>query len=196
MKSRRTILKKSYFNAKADAEQEKKRKDDESNQAARAARVDAARKERVNTYRGRANANFPAVTGCPVKEPRSEAETALLLQAMISSKHPGIDFVIGDYNTQSGVDLIFEMEDKGIHSIKWAELVSSLDKLYAWPHPPEAYHLIVCYQLGNVKEVQAFSDGTKTKLVQKETRGRYALMVGAESIDVYVLREILEVHKT
>jgi hypothetical protein len=112
---------------------------------------------------------------------------------MISSKHPGIDFVIGDYNTQFGVDLIVEMDDKGIPAIKWAELVSSLEKLYAWPHPPEGYHLIVCYQLGNVKEVQAFPDGTSAKLVRKE-RGRYALVVGTETIDIYVLREILDIH--
>jgi hypothetical protein len=50
---------------------------------------------------------------------------------MISSKHPGIDFVIGDYNPSQWVDLIVEMDDKGIPSIKWAELVSSLDKLFA-----------------------------------------------------------------
>jgi hypothetical protein len=45
-----------------------------------------------------------------------------------------------------------------------------------------------------VKEVQGFSDGTTAKFVRKE-RGRYALVVGSETIDVYVLREILEARK-
>lgn len=133
-----------------------------------------------------------SVIGAPIKEPSSEAETALLLQAMISSKHPAIDFKIGDYNTAFGVDLVIELEDKGIPSLKWAELVSSLDKLYQWDHPPEGYHVIVCYQLGNVKENQQFPDGTNAKLVKKEVAGRYALLVGESAIDVYVLREILQ----
>jgi len=72
---------------------------------------------------------------------------------MISSKHPGIDFVIGDYNTSYGVDLIVEKSDKDILTLKWVELVYSLSKLYEWAHPPEGYHAIVCYQLGGVKEV-------------------------------------------
>jgi hypothetical protein len=42
------------------------------------------------------------------------------------------------------------------------------------------------------KEVQAFQDGEQSKLVPMQTAGRYALLVGSESIDVYVLREILQ----
>ena len=136
--------------------------------------------------------SFNGLISAPVKEPTSEAETALLLQSMISSRHQGIDFIIGDYNTARGVDLIVEMIDKEMPSMKWAELVSSLDKLYAWNHPPEAYHIIICYQMGNVKEEQAFDDGSKGKLVSKDSPGRYALLVGSETIDVYVLREILQ----
>ena len=136
--------------------------------------------------------SFPGVNSPPLKEPSSEAETALLLQAMISSKHSGIDFTIGDYNTARGVDLIVEMMDKEIPSMKWAELVSSLDKLFAWEHPPEGYHIIICYQKGKVKEQQEFQDGSKGKLVPKESPGRYALLVGSATIDVYVLREILQ----
>jgi hypothetical protein len=127
-----------------------------------------------------------------VKEPASEAETALLLQAMISSEARGIDFRIGDYNTARGVDLIVEKDDKGIPTLRWAELVSSLDKLFAWQHPPEGYHIIVCYNLGPVKEVQKFGDGTAAKLVKKDVPGRYSLHVREDAIDVYVLREILD----
>jgi hypothetical protein len=96
------------------------------------------------------------------------------------------------HNTTLGVDLIVEKSDKGIPSLKWVELVHSLSKLYEWPHPPKGYHAIVCYELGGVKEIQAFSDGEQSKLVPMQTPGRYALLVGSDSIDVYVLREILQ----
>jgi len=145
----------------------------------------------LNRYNGRPALHAFGVKGAPTKEPESEAETALLLQAMISSEHPGIDFVIGDYNTSAGVDLLVEKLDKGIRTEKWAELVSSLENLFAWEHPPLGIHIVVCYTLGRVKEHQKFTDGTEARLVTK-TPGRYALIVGEETIDVYVLREILE----
>ena len=183
---------KEYFGSKSD-EDEKKKKDLEDKQNKdRAIKATEKRKNRINIYKGRADMPSSTVIGAPIKEPSSEAETALLLQAMISSKHPAIDFKIGDYNTALGVDLVIELEDKGIPSLKWAELVSSLDKLYQWDHPPEGYHVIVCYQLGSVKENQQFQDGTNAKLVKKEVAGRYALLVGESAIDVYVLREILQ----
>lgn len=183
---------KEYFQSKKDEDEQEnnnlknKQKEDRENKATE------KRKDRINIYKGRANMPSSNVVGAPIKEPSSEAETALLLQAMISSKHPAIDFKIGDYNTAFGVDLVIELEDKSIPSLKWAELVSSLDKLYQWDHPPEGYHVIVCYQLGNVKENQQFKDGTNAKLVKKEVAGRYALLVGESAIDVYVLREILQ----
>jgi hypothetical protein len=158
----------------------------------RKTRAEEARKQRINRYNGRARLKADDLVGAITKEPQNEAETALLLQAMISSKHPGVDFVIGDYNTTLGVDLIVEKSDKGIPSLKWVELVHSLSKLYEWPHPPKGYHAIVCYELGGVKEIQAFSDGEQSKLVPMQTPGRYALLVGSDSIDVYVLREILQ----
>jgi len=43
-----------------------------------------------------------------------------------------------------------------------------------------------------VREIQTFSDGQDTHLVKKAVRGKYTMLVGAESIDVYVLREILD----
>ena len=118
-----------------------------------------------------------SIVGAPIKEPRSEAETALLLQAMISSNHSDIDFTIGDYNTSLGVDLIVERMDKEIPAMKWAELVSSLEKLYQWNHPPEGYHMIICYQLGTVKEENQFPDGSIGRLVKKDSPGKYALLV-------------------
>lgn len=175
--------------------EERDKQDSEEQQKStqeRKSRAEEARKQRINRYNGRARLKANGISGAITKEPQSEAETALLLQAMISSRHPGIDFVIGDYNTALGVDLIVEKMDKGIPTLKWVELVQSLGKLYEWEHPPTGYHAIVCYELGGVKEIQSFPDGEQSKLVAMHTPGRYALLVGSDSIDVYVLREILQ----
>ena len=137
-----------YFKSKQDEDNEKKDRDDDKKVKERLAKGVYQRKDRINSYKGRSNMSFHGLISAPVKEPTSEAETALLLQSMISSRHQGIDFIIGDYNTARGVDLIVEMIDKEMPSMKWAELVSSLDKLYAWNHPPEAYHIIICIHWG------------------------------------------------
>lgn len=183
---------KDYFRAKKKEDDKNKEKKDDEERKIRAENAAKQRKERINRYKGRANMAFKGLDSGPVKEPSNEGETALLLQAMISAKHPGIDFKIGDYSTSRGVDLIVEIMDKEIPSLKWAELVSSLDKLFQWYHPPEGYHIIVCYELGKVKEEQEFPDGATAKLVRKDPPGRYALLVGSAAIDVYVLREILQ----
>ena len=180
-----------YFKEKREKDAKKKNEKDENEKRKDTKRAVERRRQRINSYKGRANSTFNSVMLPPIKEPSSEAETALLLQAMISSKHPEIDFVIGDYNTTYGVDLIVEMIDKDIPTIKWAELVSTLDKLYAWSHPPEGFHMIICYQLGKVGEKENFQDGSIGTLVKKESPGKYALLVGSQTIDVYVLREIL-----
>ena len=182
---------KQYFDAKRTEEDTSKKAEDEKQQEERKSRARETRRERVNRYKGRGALKATYLVGAPVKEPQNEAETALLLQAMISSKHPGIDFVIGEYNTTQGVDLIVEQIDKDMPTLKWAELVFSLEKLYQWPHPPEGFHCVICYQLGNVKEIQKFQDGQEAKLVSKAALGKYTLLVGTESIDVYVLRDIL-----
>lgn len=183
---------KGYFDAKRSDEDTKKQDEEGKRHEERKEQRQKLRKERVNRYKGRASLlQVSGLVGALVKEPQNEAETALLLQAMISSKLPGIDFTIGEYNTTNGVDLIIEQTDKDMPTLKWAELVFSLDNLYQWPHPPEGYHCVICYQLGNVKEIQKFADGQEAKLVSKAVKGRYTLLVGSESIDVYVLREIL-----
>ncbi len=182
---------KEYFDKKQKEDEDRKQREEEENERDRQKRVEETRKDRINRYKARAVLDGRGLINPPTKEPQNEAETALLLQAMISSKYPGIDFVIGDYNTSSGVDLIVEQEDKHVQTLKWIELVSSLEKLYEWSHPPQGYHCIVCYRLGNVKEVQQFQDGQESKLVKKKIPGRYSLLVGADSIEVYVLKEIL-----
>lgn len=186
-----SLFVKKYFEMKNFEDKDKKAAEVGKKAEDKKNRILESRKERINRYNARPPLKSKDLIDSLVKEPQNEAETALLLQAMISSKHPGIDFVIGDYNAARGVDLIVEQNDKGIQTLKWVELVSSLDKLYAWPHPPEGYHCIVCYQLGNVKEVQEFIDGQIAKLIRKSVAGRYSLLVGSDSIDVYVLREIL-----
>ena len=180
-----------YYGAKKredEREVEKKSKERESERKKQRSRE---REDRINRYKGRPALNGGDLVGAPVKEPINEAETALLLQAMVSSGHPGIDFLIGDYNTALGVDMVVEISDKHILSIKWAEMVFSLDNLFKWSHPPDGYHIVVCYQLGGIKEEQVFPDGSKARLVSKEAAGRYALLVGSDTLDVYVLREIL-----
>jgi len=182
---------KGYFSTKKredNLEAKKKKKKQENDRKDQKSRQ---REERINQYKGRASLNLENLSGAPVKEPRNEAETALLLQAMISSRHPGIDFVIGDYNTTHGVDMVVEILDKHIPSIKWAEIVYSLNNLFKWSHPPEGYHLVVCYQLGDIGEKERFPDGPEAKLVPKEERGRYVMLVGGDSLEIYVLREML-----
>jgi hypothetical protein len=186
---------KKYFEAKKNEDDEKQQEKKNKEQRERKDRTQEKRKERLNRYKARPQLRVDGLVGAPIKEPENEAETALLLQAMISSKHPGIDFNIGDYNITYGVDLIVEQTDKDMQTLKWVELVFSLDKLYQWPHPPDGYHCIVCYHLGNVKEIQKFQDGQEGKLVPKAVPGRYTLLVGSDSIDIYVLREILSHHK-
>ena len=147
--------------------------------------------KRLNEYRGRPDLNVPNIAAAPVKEPRSEAETALLLQAMISSRHQGIDFRIGEYKTSMGTNLIVECVSKGIPSLAWIEIVVTLEKLFAWSHPPEGIHKVVCWELGKVQEKQAFTNGEEAKLTKKGN-GRYHLDIGVDTIEVYVLREILQ----
>jgi hypothetical protein len=180
-----------FFTAKRDADNSKKQEEVEKQKTERQANWQRTRKERVNRYKGRPNLPITTLKGAPAKEPQNESETALLLQAMISSGHPEIDFHVGEYNTSNGVDLIIEQLDKDMPTLKWAELVHSLDRLYQWPHPPEGYHCVICYQLGNVKETQKFPDGQEARLVPKSVQGKYTLLVGSESIDIYVLRDLL-----
>jgi hypothetical protein len=180
-----------YFEANKAEEQRHADDVKHKNETERKQEAEERRKERINRFKGRPMLSAPNVVGAPVKEPESEAETALLLQAMISSGHPGIDFVIGDYNTTFGVDMVVEQEDKAIPSLKWVEIVSSLDRLFQWPHPPEGYHSVVCYQLGKVAERQKFGDGVEATLVRTEIRGRYLLVVNSSSMSVYVLKELL-----
>ena len=183
---------KEYFNTKKkedDHQAEQKKKQRKTDRLAQRAKE---REERINRYRGRPELKSRNLEGAPAKEPNNEAETALLLQAMISSGHPGIDFIIGDYNASRGVDMVIETTDKHIPSIKWAEIVYSLDNLFKWSHPPDGYHVVVCYELGGIKEKQEFEDGSEAHLVRKEVAGRYAMIVGSDTLDVYVLREILQ----
>jgi hypothetical protein len=148
--------------------------------------------KRINAYKGRPDLNVPNIVFAPIKEPRSEAETALLLQAMISSKHPGIDFRIGEYKTSAGTDLLVEYINKGIPSFAWAEIVVTLENLFTWSHPPGHINKVICWELGKVQEKQAFTSGEEAKLTKKG-QGRYHLDIGTDTIEVYVLREILQV---
>ena len=179
---------KKYFemNKKEKEERENKRKKDEEKK-----RVENRLKEinrRINKYKGRTDLNSD-LQGSPIKEPVNEAETALLLQSMISCTHPGIDFRIGEYNANFGTDLIVEYNSKGIPSFAWVELVHKLSNLFVWVHPPEGIHKIVCWELGECREKQNLIDGREAKLA-KRTNGRYNLDISSDTIDVYALKRI------
>ena len=88
-------------------------------------------------------------------------------------------------------DLLIESISKCIPSLAWAEIVVSLEKLFTWLHPPEGIHKVICWELGQVQEKQSFTSGEEAKLTKKG-QGRYNLDVGIDTIDVYVLREILQ----
>ena len=70
-------------------------------------------------------------------------------------------------------------------------MVVTLEKLFAWSHPPEGIHKVICWDLGKVQEKQSFTSGEEAKLTKKG-QGRYHLDIGADTIEVYVLREILQ----
>ena len=181
----------SYFKTKAEEDLLKHAKELQDKETKDKEAVKNGLEKRLNEYRGRPDLNVPGIAAAPVKEPRSEAETALVLQAMISCKHPGIDFRIGEYKTSEGTDLIVECVSKGIPMLAWTEIVVTLENLFAWSHRPEGIHKVVCWELGKVQEKKALTNGEEARLIKKGN-GRYNLDFGADTIEVYVLREILQ----
>lgn len=151
--------------------------------------------QRINEYKGRPDLKAPVIQAAPIKEPKSEAETALLLQAMISSKHPGIDFRIWECKTSIGTDLLVERVNKGIHTFAWTEMLVKLEHLFTWPHNLDGIHKIVAWELGNVNETMPLPDGRSAKFM-KRGNGRYLLDNGTDTVYVYVLREIIQEYKT
>ena len=83
-----------------------------------------------------------------------------------------------------------EYENKGIPTHAWAELVITLEKLFSWSHPTEGIHKVICWELGKVPEQIEIQKGRKG-ILTKKSPGRYHLGLEEESLDVYVLRELL-----
>lgn len=180
-----------YFETKKREDEAKKQEKKAKDQKTKADAYKAVLSRRLNEYGARPDLVAPNVEGAPLKEPTSEAETSLLLQAMISSRHSAIDFRIGEYKTSQGVDLLVQSITKGITSFAWAEIVVKLENLYQWPHDLEGIHKVICWELGRVRERQTLGDGREARLTKKQA-GRYHLDVGTDSIEVYVLREIIQ----
>jgi hypothetical protein len=181
----------SYFEVKKKEDEQKQQGAQKDKETRRKEELKKELDNRLNDYKGRPDLNAPELVKAPVKVPRSEAETSLLLQAMISCSHPGIDFRIGEYKTSLGTDLIIECLSKGIPSLAWAEIVVTLENLFGWSHPPEGIHKVICWDLGKVQEKQSFTSGEEAKLTKKG-HGRYHLDIGVDTIEIYVLREILQ----
>ena len=83
---------------------------------------------------------------------------------------------------------------KGITSHAWAEIVARLENLYQWPHDFEGIYKVVCWELGRVGGQEVLGDGRKARLTKKQ-EGRYHLDIRTDSIEVYVLREIIQTAK-
>ena len=165
--------------------------------------------EIVNNYNKRKDLKTD-FTNLLIKEPRNEAETILLLQSMISTgKHEEtIDFKIGGYDAYSGTDLLVERQSKGSKKIEWVEAVYTLDKLFKWDHPYKSYDKVICWEIGDIDKYlkegyQSYEDeidegGNIVEDVDKviptfikKTKGRYILNFASDTIEVYVLKEIL-----
>jgi len=126
--------------------------------------------------------------------PQYEAETLLVLQAMITAGLKSIDFSIGEYSDHRGTDAIIEFMDKGVARTGWLELVQQLPNLFVWNHNLDRIQKIVCWELGDIKDAYVLEDGTK---VRYERSGKeHVLLHDTSSIPVYVLSELLKVQET
>ncbi len=125
-----------------------------------------------------------------VKIPKNEKETLLLLQAMISSNHKGIDFIIGEYGDYEGVDAIIEFDDKGTHRVGWLEMVYELSRIIGWWHELRRIHKIVCWDIGNmVPDTYKLANGKSFDYIRKDRE--HFIKYETDFIKVYVLKEIL-----
>jgi hypothetical protein len=131
------------------------------------------------------------VRGLLKRVPKNEAETLLVLQAMISAGIKSVDFTLGEYCDYSGTDAIVEYEDKGIARTGWLELVFSLDKLFEWDHNLERIHKIVCWELGKMKDKYVLLDGTTVRY--EKTGKKHVIYHDTAAIPVYILSELLKV---
>jgi len=154
------------------------------------ARMEKEMAERVSRYGKRPTLKVnQSIPGLIRKVPRNEAETVLVLQALISGASKGIDFQIGEYNATQGTDAIIEFEDRGMKQTGWLEVVHSLDRLFEWTHDVDRIHKIVCWELGELKPEYDLSDGRKARY--ERIGARHVLHVDGVTIPVYVLSEIL-----
>ncbi len=150
----------------------------------RTIRQELTMQKRIEQYEKRKNLTAESVMKSPIKVPSNEAETVLLLQAMISSNHPSIDFRIGDYNATVGQDFLVERLDRKINQKQWAEAVYEFGNLFRWSHNNDFLHVIVCWKKGQIP--------TEIELNALPTKGRYRMDRDGRLIEVYVLSEILD----
>ena len=146
---------------------------------------------RLQDYEKRARLEVGVrVPGIISRIPQNEAETLLVLQAMISAGMKSVDFVLGEYSAQRGTDAIIEFTDKGVARTGWLELVHTLAKFFAWEHNLDRIQKVVCWELGEIKDTYILDDGTK---VRYEKAGKkHVLLHETAAIPVYVLSELLK----
>jgi hypothetical protein len=134
------------------------------------------------------------VPGLLPKSPRNEAETTLVLQALISAGVKGIDFKLVEYDAHEGTDALVEYQDKGIPHLGWMEVVRTLPNLFAWGHDFGRIHKVVCWSIGKMKAEYPLEDGGSVRY--QVDKGKHSLLWkkangDQETIPVYVLGEIL-----
>lgn len=174
-----------YFEKKKEEREQEKQEEQRKKEQARINKLE----EIIDNYKKRVNlkTDYPNLL---IKEPQNEAETVLLLQSMVSSNHPEIDFKIGGYNASYGTDLLIEFKSKGSFKIEWAEAVYNLARLFKWSHPSESFHKVICWEIGDFENSVKEENGI-LPTIHKKFKGRYNLNYGKDTVDVYVLKEIL-----
>lgn len=164
-----------------------KSKEEETNKRAKSQKEMEIRFEK---YKKRPTLSASSPTpGLLTKVPQNEAETVLVLQALISAGNKAIDFKLGEYSATAGTDAIIEYEDKGMPRPGWMEAVKSLSNLFVWPHDLNRIHKVVCWDLGGIKPQHQLPDGSVVKY--EKTGKKHFLYYEGETIPVYVLSEII-----
>jgi hypothetical protein len=149
----------------------------------RSVRQELTMQKRIEQYDRRKNLITQSVIKGPLKVPSNESETVILLQAMILSNHPAIDFRIGDYSSTIGQDFLIERMDRKINQKQWAEAVYEFGNLFKWDHNNDFLHVVICWRKGQVP------NGIELNVLGK---GRYRTDLDGKPVDVYVLSEILD----
>jgi len=143
-------------------------------------------------------------------EPVNRSETILLLQSMISTNHPDIDFKIGQQkHSYTGV-LLLEFPSENQSKIVEARVVYSLTYLVKNLDDYSGYQKVICWEIGDLENISHDEDSHEFKpygigyndsiekggynlelISNKKGRYNFNIKYFKCNIEVYVLKEIL-----